>query len=119
MAPVPKPLRVVVWDILNDRIFMDHKKLWRGTACWIWRPGQWTSGNGYGKVSYLGKGWVVHRLVWTWFKGEIPEGMVLDHKCRRRACCNPDHLRTVTVKENTYRGLAVLFEATYEEPNQK
>ena len=28
--------------------------------------------------------------------GEIPDGFQVDHKCRLRCCCNPDHLRAVT-----------------------
>lgn len=95
-------------DVLDWRTYIDEE-----TGCWVWRPGQWNSGNGYGKVRYEGKPWMVHRLVWTYFNGPIPEGMVLDHVvCRRRACCNPDHLDLVLPADNTYRGMAVLFSRT-------
>ncbi len=79
------------------------------SGCWHWE-GRWNSGNGYSKVSYEGKAWMVHRLVYTLMVGPIPEGLVLDHKCRNRACCNPDHLEPVTYKINTERGEAVLYE---------
>jgi hypothetical protein len=38
--------------------------------------------------------------------GPIPEGLQLDHLCRNKVCCNPDHLEAVTPKENVHRGLS-------------
>lgn len=46
-----------------------------------------------------------HRLLYSMWRGSIPEGLQLDHKCRNRICCNPDHLEPVTPQENTSRGL--------------
>ena len=34
----------------------------------------------------------------------MPEGLVIDHKCRNRLCCNPDHLEAVTQAVNVQRG---------------
>ena len=79
------------------------------TGCWFWCAA-WDSGNGYGKVSWKGRAWMAHRLVYALLVGPIPWRMVLDHKCRVRACCNPDHMEPVTGKTNTYRGDAVLYE---------
>ncbi len=45
-----------------------------------------------------------HRLVYNLAKGDVPEGLVLDHLCRNRKCVNPEHLEIVTHKENTLRG---------------
>ena len=36
--------------------------------------------------------------------GPIPEGLVLDHLCHNRACCNIDHLEVVDPRTNTLRG---------------
>lgn len=75
-------------------------------GCWIW-PGA-TYGNGYGAVGLTksdGK-WgtrLTHRAVYEHFHGLIPEGLVLDHLCRVRLCCNPDHLEPVTMRENNMR----------------
>ena len=52
---------------------------------------------------------MAHRLVYTLIKGEIPEGLVLDHGCKNRRCCNTKHLEPVTQKVNVERGDAVLF----------
>lgn len=84
------------------RVLVDHS-----TACWLWQ-GE-INRNGYGRVWIEGKRVMVHRVVWGVLRGPIADGMVLDHLCRNRACCNPDHLEPVTVRENTLRGEAKLF----------
>lgn len=87
---------------------IEYRIILQDNGCWHW-AGRWNSGNGYSKVSYQGQAWMVHRLLYTLLVGPIPEGLILDHKCRDRACCNPNHLEPVTHKENTKRGKAVLF----------
>ena len=72
-------------------------------ACWI-HIGVWQDGKGYKKIKWRGHSRYVHRVMWTIHKGTIPEGLILDHKCRNPACCNPEHLEPVSTKENTLRG---------------
>lgn len=64
--------------------------------------------SGYGVVgSKDGKRNVfVHRYVWEKANGPIPLGMVIDHMCMNRSCCNVDHLRVVTHKVNTTENLS-------------
>lgn len=38
------------------------------------------------------------------FVGSIPDGMVIDHLCRNRACVRPDHLEAVPQEVNVRRG---------------
>jgi hypothetical protein len=45
----------------------------------------------------------VHQLAYQLEKGLVPEGLELDHLCRNRTCCNPDHLEPVTRAENMAR----------------
>jgi hypothetical protein len=66
--------------------------------CWPW-PGP-LSPEGYGRVSNQ----YVHRLSYEHFVAPIPDGLVLDHLCRNRACFNYTHLEPVTEGENTLRG---------------
>lgn len=63
---------------------------------------------------------LVHRLSWIYFKGDIPEGMVIDHlchdpaiceggnSCKHRRCVNPDHLQVVTSSENSKKTVRLM-----------
>lgn len=75
-------------------------------GCWVWQGT--LQPNGYGMISLGGRGdgiGYIHRVSYTLFVGPIPEGLVIDHLCRNRACCNPEHLEPVTQLENTHRGI--------------
>ena len=73
-------------------------------GCWIWRGPK--GNNGYG-LWQRGPGFkprAVHRVVYEHYKRRpIGEGLQLDHLCRVRSCCNPDHFEEVTPSENTLR----------------
>lgn len=69
--------------------------------CWLF-PG--TNAWGYGQVRVGTKTKRTHIVVWEILVGPVPAGLELDHKCRRRACCNPAHLEPVTHQVNLLRG---------------
>ena len=87
---------------ITSRIFIDPT-----TLCWIWCGRQ--SSNGYGRIYFRGKERAVHRVIFILRCEEIPTGMLLDHLCRNRICCNPAHTDPATHRENTRWGEAVLF----------
>ena len=72
------------------------------TPCWISNRSR--TGRGYTKIVADGCLWLTHRLAYTVWRGDIPDGLQIDHLCRQRACCNPDHLEAVSCRENLLRG---------------
>jgi hypothetical protein len=75
-----------------------------GSGCWIWQRHR--TPRGYGYISVNGRMVFVHRLTYTELVGPIPDGLVIDHKCRVTSCCNPLHLRAVTQRVNTTENVA-------------
>ena len=86
-----------------------------GWGCWLWTGS--TYPDGYGQTRHEaafdqgyengrrrgGRQTVSHRVVYELFKGRIPEGLQIDHRCEVKLCCNPDHLEAVTRSVNMLR----------------
>ncbi len=70
-------------------------------------------GNGYGAIGIARKTRLVHRYVWEQANGPIPKGLMIDHMCRTRACCNVLHLRVVTAKVNATENTSKQYPATH------
>lgn len=76
-------------------------KVRTGDGCWLW-TGALDNG-GYGKIGAggdRGRTLCAHRVAWELARGPIPDGLEIDHTCHVRRCVRPDHLRTVTHKQN-------------------
>lgn len=67
-------------------------------GCWLWQGSM--QSNGYGRLPARPRPIAAHRLAWTLFRGDIPDGLAVDHLCRNRQCANPFHLRLVTPTVN-------------------
>lgn len=59
-------------------------------GCWLFTGAKNTYG--YGTMNFRGRQDVAHRIAWILYRGEIPAGLWVLHKCDVRACCNPEHL---------------------------
>lgn len=77
-------------------------------GCWEWLG---SKRKGYGRFRYKGLMVSAHRLAFEQVKGEISDGLQLDHLCRNHACVNPDHLELVINQENCRRGNTGLHNA--------
>jgi len=67
--------------------------------CWNWKKSldSW----GYGHVGFWDKLYKTNRVAWYLVNGDIPDGMVICHRCDNPKCCNPNHLFLGTFKDNT------------------
>lgn len=73
-----------------------------GDGCWEWIGAK---SDGYGHFVADGRcTFQAHRFSYELFIGHVPEGLILDHLCRNRACVRPDHLEPVTQYTNKLRG---------------
>lgn len=86
-------------DSLKARTIKDSK------GCWIWqgyiKPGKKPTHN-YGWVTFRGKQMNAHRAAFMLFKGDIPDGQCVCHRCDVPECVNPDHLFLGTQRDNVH-----------------
>lgn len=81
-------------------------------GCWAWTSN--LSARGYGYLTVNGRSRRAHRVVYELLVSDIPDGLELDHLCRRRNCVNPQHLDPVTHQENMRRARKVYCKRGHE-----
>lgn len=69
-------------------------------ACWEWTAART---NGYGKTLFDGQMRNTHRVVFMLLIRPLSTKEHLDHLCKNKGCCNPEHLEVVTPSGNALR----------------
>lgn len=76
------------------------------SGCWLWTGsvGKNRRGVEYGKFNARPEQ-QAHRVAHIIWKGEIPEGQIVRHKCDNSYCVNPDHLECGNASDNVQDSL--------------
>lgn len=97
ITQIPDKVKERFWSKVDKRGPLD---------CWPWLASK--NHKGYGRFNlrhdfHTG----AHRVAYVLANGSISGGLVVDHVCRKRDCCNPSHLRAITSAENVLIGVGI------------
>jgi hypothetical protein len=69
------------------------------SGCWEWQ-GSVFKNTGYGCITINSKPCLAHRVSYEQSYGEIPNKLMILHKCNNKLCINPEHLYAGTHNDN-------------------
>lgn len=84
---------VITKETITSRCKLNHE-----TGCWEWTRARHKYG--YGELRSGKSGVRASRVAYQLWKGEIPHGMCVCHRCDNPPCCNPEHLFLGTHADN-------------------
>lgn len=84
----------------------------KGDGCWTFEGHHTERGYAVHRSTGQLPTRLVHRLMYLWHVGPIPDGLHLDHLCSNNGCVRPDHLEAVTQQENNRRAAERYWQGT-------
>lgn len=87
-----------MFNMVNEQQRFESFYKINGT-CFEWQG--YLDKDGYGTFYFRKKNRKAHRVAYFLKYGDIPKGMVIDHRCKNRKCVNAEHFKLVTKLENT------------------
>jgi len=84
-----------------------------GKGCWTlpFKPER----NGYFRVRINGERKLAHVAFYEYWRGPVPEGLIVHHECRTRNCINDNHLKAATYSVNNKESAPYWGKVYYEQ----
>lgn len=89
LGPGKRNGRHVKWTLKSYKTEFESCYVIEPSGCWRWIGCVY---DGVGMFYYNSKLQRANRVSWLLYKGELPKGTHIAHKCNNKWCINPDHL---------------------------